>query len=484
MEKIKRKFTKLNSGTNGPLKLEFVVGILIVVFSTIMFCFMKDFKLTVTQSIDFLDCLFHGKVFRYYSEVNSLALSGYYGIDWPSTLLAGANYSIINYASIGLICLPVYALAHIFNFSVPFLVYEFCIKIGYALIVVYMTKIVYDIAQVITGKNEKAKWVALCFLTSPIMLFSSVMISHLDIFSVLFMLLGLRSIMEKKQKSTLVFFMLAAAYKPFVLLCIIPILFYKEKRIIYLVRNLFVVLLGILAQNVVYHFDPGYAECQKFMSETYDFIGRFFGTGFIFNRNCYESISSLFIVSFIVICIFAYILKNDKDIYVFFLPFLVMVMFILFVKWHPNWMVLMVPFLAILFCYVKNVRVSCILETVFALFFIIVSGLGWPANYDIEIINGGIVPQLLKLTANGNYDIRTYLTRKLPTIPLDIYGSVLWAVTLGMALVFCYELVSRVRSKQMKDFSSVAEWERCAVWVRVLPALAYMAYAIFTCIKK
>ncbi len=479
MQKIKKYFNDFNHVTAGPYRAEYIVGALIVIAAAFMFCFTKDFKLTVTQSLDFNDCLFHGKLFRYYSEINELALSGHYSKAWPQTLLAGANYSIINYATVGLICLPVYIFDRLFDLSVSFLVYEAIVKAAFAAIMIYMSKIVFDIGKILKSDEKDAGWTALCFLTSPVFLFASIIISHLDIFSILFLLLGIKYMAKGNHWLELLFFMLAASYKPFVLLGIIPILLLREKRILYLIRDAVVVMFGILLQSVVYGFDPGYQETQKFMSETYGFIGRFFGVGFAFKRNCYDSTVSYFIVAFVLICTAAYMIRKVRWELVFALPFMVMGAFVMFVQWHPNWMVLVVPFSALMLLYTCNIRITCIFECLFSLLIIVVTALGWLHNYDVRMLNGGVIPKLLGLEINKNYMIHKVLLRKFPDIPIDIYSSLLCGVVLGMIGVFAFDCYKRRNMCEAAE--KMRKWERYAVWCRVLPAVGFMAYSLLIC---
>lgn len=479
VQKIRKWFNEFNRAANGPSRAEYAAGFIILAAAAFMFCFTKDFKLTVTQSLDFNDCLFHGKVFQFYSEINKLALSGHYSKAWPQSLLAGANYSVINYATVGIFCLPVYVFDRLFHLSVPFLVYEALVKAMFVAMMVYMVKIVMDICRVLKPEGHDAKWTALCFLTSPVFLFASVIISHLDIFSILFLLLGIRSMVRGSHWMELLFFMLAATYKPFILLGIIPILFLREKRILYLARDAVVVLSGILLQNIVYRFDPGYGETQKFMSDTYDFIGRFFGVGFAYDRNCYHGTVSYFVISFVLVCVVAYMIKKVKWEYVFALPFMVMGAFVLFVQWHPNWMVLVVPFSILMLVYTKNLRITCILECLFSLLVIVLTALGWLHHYDIRMIEGGVISKLLHLEINNRYMIHRVLTRKFPDIPVDIYSSLLSAVVLGMMFVFAVDCI-RARSGR-QNAGSEGKWERCAVWCRVLPVAGFMAYALLAC---
>lgn len=480
VQRIKRGFNEFNDAVNGPSKAEYIIAFLVLAAAAFMFCFTKDFKLTVTQSLDFNDCLFHGKVFHYYSEVADLALSGHYSKAWPQTLLAGANYSIINYASVGLICLPVYIFDRLFDLSVSFLVYETLVKAAFVAMMVYMTKIIYDICRLLKPDKKDAKWVSFCFLTSPVFLFASIIISHLDIFSILFLLLGIKYMAKEKHWLELLFFMLAVAYKPFILLGIIPILLLKEKRILYLIRNAVAVLFGIILQNIVYHFDEGYVMTQDFMSQTYGFIGRFFGVGFAYKRNCYDGTVSYFVMAFVVICIAAYMIRNVKWEYVFAFPFLVMGTFVMFVQWHPNWMILVVPFLTLMLLYTHNIRLTCILDCLFSLFVILLTALGWLHNYDVRMLNGGVISKLLHLEINKNYMIHKVLLRKFPDIPIDIYSSLLCGVVAGLILLFVIDCVKVRRGRS--DADKVRKWERCAVWCRVLPAVGFMAYALLTCI--
>jgi hypothetical protein len=215
------------------------------------------------------------------------------------------------------------------------------------------------------------------------------------------------------------------------------------------------------------------------MSDTYGFVGRFFGVGFAYKRNCYDSTVSYFVLTFIVVCVAAYMVRNVKWEYIFAFPFAVMGAFVMFVQWHPNWMVLLVPFLTLMLLYTHNIRLTCILETVFSLFVILLTALGWLYNYDIRMINGGVISKLLHLEINKKYQIHTVLTKKFPDIPIDIYASVLCAAVAALVLVFAVDTIKYRSEKQ--DAEKVRKWERCAVWCRVLPTVGFMMYALLAC---
>lgn len=480
MRELSKRLRNWNNADEGVKKYEIVIGVIILLVAAFFFCFMKDFKLTMQQSLLFDTTLIHGKVHKFYSIVNSQALKGAFPDPWPASLLSGANYPIINYATLGLICFPLYAIDKFFKLSLSIYAYEAIIKILYVAMTIYMSKLVYDICGLIGCEKTRKGWVAFSFLTSPVLLFSAVVITHLDIFSIFFLLLGIRSLLKKNHRNELIFFALAAAYKPYVLIGIIPIVLLKEKRIMYLLRDFIVVLVGIILQNGIYHFDPGYARVQNFMSKTYGFIDRFFSTGFYYEKNCYHDEASLFVISFIVVCVAAYMLKKVKPIHLFAFPLVTWCAFVLFVGWHPNWIINIVPFMILVLACTHEVKLYCILETIFAFAFYAVTFIGWEANYDNGMIGGGIFSKLMGLEVNENYRLFTILREKLDSIPTAIYGSVLCGITasyIGLVVYDCY----RERKGKLVCQNKI-EWDRGAIWVRVLPFVLFVVYSFVSCL--
>lgn len=474
---MREKLKKWYNGCGGPKKYELVLAGILLFISAYFFCFRHDFYLTLNQSLTFDACLLNGKLMRFYTIVNHQALTGTFSPEWPSTLLASANYSIINYATFGIVCLPFYLLGKIAGITIPFLLYEAVIKTLYVVLDIYMAKIVYDICRLMKLDETASRWITFLFITSPILLFSSTMITHLDIFCVLFFLLGMRSLLKEKRKHMLIFFMLAAAYKPFIVLSIIPIILLKEKRFLYIIRDLIIMMLGILVQSGVYRFDPGYERSQKFMSKTYDFIGRFFACGFDYTRNFYKENVSIFIISFCLICLAAYMIKKKNQYYLFAFPLLVWGTFILFVQWHPNWLLLIVPFLVFAVAFTGYRKVMLLLQGFLAGFIILVSSVGWQGNYDNNIINGGVISQLFGMTSEPKYEIANILTNQLGSIPLAIYGSVLSAVMVCIMQVVVMDCLK----PDVKNKDTI-EWERGLIWFSICPIIAFILYSILACI--
>lgn len=474
---MSEKIKKWYDGSQGPKRYEIIGAFIILFISTYFFCFKHDFYLTMSQSLTFDSCLLNGKIMRFYSIVNHQALTGEFSPEWPNTLLSSANYTIINYASFGIVCLPIYIVSKVAHIAVPFIVYQFVIKTLYLVLDLYMAKVVKDICELMEFDKVKTNWVVLLFVTSPILLFSSTMITHLDIFSVVFFLLGLRSMLKGHRRNELIFFAIASAYKPFIILSIIPIVLLKEKRILFIARDLVVMVLGILIQSGAYQFDPGYARSQKFMSETYDFMGRFFASGYSFERNTYQQEASYFVIAFCVICLVAYFIKKENYYYYFAFPLAIWESFVMFVKWHPNWLLLMVPFMVFVVAFTNHRKIMLLLQTAMTVLVFLISAIGWQGSYDNNIANGGILAQIMKWNAHEKYQIANILHGKLASIPEAIYGSLLSAVMLCMMTVTVLDFV-----KPKLKSSDSCEWERGVIWVSISPIIGFILYSIGTCI--
>ena len=159
MEKLRKRLNAWNDGKGGPRKGDWMAALAIVAILTLFFCFLKDFKLTVTQSLTFDSCLFNGRLKDFYTIVNKQALSGYYDAVWGKNLSACANYSIINYATLGVLCLPIYVIEKLAHITIPFVVYELELKLLFAVAVLYLTKVLADICTAVSMKEETKKWV-------------------------------------------------------------------------------------------------------------------------------------------------------------------------------------------------------------------------------------------------------------------------------------------------------------------------------------
>lgn len=478
-QQLLSRIKQTNSCSIGPRRIDYIAISIIAFISVFGFSFSHDASLTIKQSLIFLDCLFNGDAFHFYSKINTMALSGNVFEGWPNTLVAGANYSIINYFVIGVWCLPLYILDHIIAITVPLFVYEFYVKILFVILYFFIFKVLNHICTMIGLSDANRKWTVFLFLSSPIMLFSSLMITHFDIFSLFMMTLALREYIKQNEKRFLVYSLFAIWFKPFILLAVIPLILLREKRILFIIRNVLISCSGMVLTTLIYKItDPGYSTVQKYMSETYFFMDRFFSTGFTFERNSYKGTSSYFVISFILICVISYYMKKDdkRQLFMTFaLPFTSFCAFLSFVMWHPNWAVLMVPFGIFMVAMCNSTKLYLLIETVFYMFFILLSTIGWEGGYDQSMINNGIFGKLFGPSQNSQ-TIAGIL--RSVNIPISFYSSVFMGAIFSLVLII---VITAYHSDS--DKMIMPEYERGLIWMRSLPILGFIGISFVYLLK-
>ncbi len=470
----------------GPAVRDWCLLGLVLLPVFLFFCFYHDFSLTMRQSLVFNDCFFRGEAHRFYSVVNDMAENGAFA-GWPDTLQAGANYSALNYMTLGFVNLPLYAADRLFSLNLPLLPYQFVVKALYLILLLAMVRIMQDIARRLGYPEEKAKWIGFLFASSSLFIFLSLIIMHLDIFPLFFALLGIRALLAGNVRRELIYFSVAVLYKPYILLGILPILLLQEKRLLYLLRNGILVMAGTLLQAGIYHFDPGYGEVKAFMEDLYGFVDRFFASGYGYSLNLQEGTAGFFIIGFVVVCVAAYAVrtpeapapsgeeenagygeKDRRNLY-FILPMLVFGLFMLFVSWHPNWLLLAVPFFTMALAGARRFRTACLLDTCISLFVILLAGLGWPRAYDQNMAEGGFLSKVFQMKNQGG-SISGIL--KGIGINPDLYMSLFAGVVTAAMLFVLWEYKNRNRKEAPE------EWLGGYIWLRTAPVGIFIVFSL------
>ncbi|MCR4896594.1 MAG: hypothetical protein K5891_07475, partial [Lachnospiraceae bacterium] len=319
--------------------------------------------------------------------------------------------------------------------------------------------------------------VGVYFLLSPILLFSSAMISHLDLFSVVLLLLGIRALFRKKYPLAILFFACACAFKPFVLLSIAPILLLREKRIHILLLSFAGVVAGVLPQALLYGRDPGYREMKAFFSEKFFFMQRFFAAGVPFERNFFAGTGSYFVILFFVICLMAYLDNGKHAAKYFAFPCYVWLSFFAFVQWHPNWILHLAPFLVLLLPYMGDLMVWSILQTAFSGAYMLISTIAWAGYYDVTMVNYGLLEGVLPHPIEENSPLlpANMLSGLLPGMPIT---DILASVGLGVAAVLALYIYHETKAAPVRRRQESAALTAGYVLIYVLPIVAFAGYAV------
>jgi len=251
--------------------------------------------------------------------------------------------------------------------------------------------IIFKISKIIGMGNQKSKLCAYVFLTTPIAFFSQFIFTQYDIFTLIFMLLGVYFYLKKDMWKFVVFFGIATTFKYFAFLFFIPLLLLREKRyskiFLYCAGFLLPLALVILPYVGYNAFSVGPASFNPT-----SFI---FATGFNIKG---PTNFSLVIVGFVFCSAWSFftnpIDKDDEVKWIFFFTTIVVFLCFGLSFWHPQWLLLSVPFLVFGTFINKKPSVFLILDIVLMFFFVVFTINIWPGHLDHELLIRGLLHQI------------------------------------------------------------------------------------------
>lgn len=336
-------------------------------FATMVFA---DLCVTYEHGVLLCDSIFTGKFFDFYDH----ACTGVYNNP--------AVYDIGIYLIWAIWALPVYILTrfwHVAPAETPIL-----ILYGKGLVVIFhflTLAVVMKIADVMKLDAKKKAMLMFAYISSLCMIVSSIGNGQFDIIPTFFIVLGVYYYIKNDYKKFLIVMTFAISFKIFAVFIAIPLVLYKEKRILYIIRDGIVLLLAsAFFKALFWGKQRDYYNIEYFHSPdqyTNGWLYRMFkirfpgGIGEI----------SLFILFFVLICGCAYFLRKreEKEIETVLLyAFLAYLNFFLFIAAHPQWIVLFIPFLYLFALARKeHYRLNMILATLIDVMFFICLSYQW-----------------------------------------------------------------------------------------------------------
>lgn len=321
--------------------------------------------------------------------------------EFNATCLNGNNYMISTYIVYAIWNLPL-ALTGLMGPSslIQTMGTMFWFKTLPVVVFLLSGKLIYSIFKPFEEEFQiKAKWVAYLFLLTPTAFYGLFMFSQYDVFTVFFMLLGLKFLLKRDDRNLVLFslvFGFATTFKYHAALFFFPILLYSEKRIRVLIKNVLFFLLPIVLVNLPYihssFFDSGVGE--------FGALNYFFAAGV--DYFIASTTSRIYLVPLIwaVICAFAYLQKKPKDIieyvkYVSYYSGFVVWLAFGVVFWHPQWVTIATPFLVIAIVCEKKKDVLCFVDLIFAVAFLNFVECGWP-GLTFSFYNHGVLKDFVK----------------------------------------------------------------------------------------
>jgi hypothetical protein len=301
-----------------------------------------------------------------------------------------------------------------------FLVFALCVVVFHRL-----AKIFFE------GQKEKVDLTSLAFATSPLAFFAVGIFNQYDVFGVLFTLLGLVALTQKRWVRFSFFLGVAISFKFFAALVALPLVLYFiprwRQRFASLVSMGFVPLLFALPYVASPAFQQGvFRVASGKISDSTDSVG-------------------LIVSALLYVSVLLWALMSDKSS---FLPYKAMVLIglasygLLFnsVVWHPQWLIIVTPFLALAIGFIRHVKIFILMEALAFLAFVWFVVNFWPGNVDGAMVTNGPLSFLFEAPL---FSLSTFYPQSGMTIALTGFNAFLIAAPIY--LYFSGETASKTR---------------------------------------
>lgn len=362
--------------------------------------------------------------------------------------------------------LPVNLLYHLFKFDfnspMAILWYKLIIPIFLLLCMREMS----NIARIMQVQKKHIMWMHFLFITSVLVTLPVFHIAQTDVLYLFFMLRGFRALLQNDTKKFLVYYAISGSFKMISLFVFIPLVLMKEKRILFIIRNMICGCIIVPLQHVWYRviqalngaffykdLSTQYTQhtqqaetVVESVEETQETITGFYSH--FYNKILYFEfpavrkgyVASLLVFLFVLLCIWCYMQKTEdthewrlKCIY---FSTASLLLFFVMSSPSPYWIVILYPFLFLLiYANNKRLRINLLLEKAFTMtmFIVYVMNTFWvyggAKSFDwLFLTKWGIVPTGHEL--QGGPNIAGYLEK----IYVDKFMPVITAVCLACAI--------------------------------------------------
>lgn len=338
--------------------------------------------------------------------------------------------------------------------------YKFCIVLFWGLCIREM----WHMAKTLDIKEKQIQWMMFLFVTSILVVLPVFHIAQTDSMYLLFMLMGVHSLLKGDTKKFLLCFTISISFKMISLFAFIPLILLSEKRIFYVLRNFLLGCIVIPFQQIWYRivallnkmlFSERGAEAiidaVPSVEAGAQSRGRFYSKivqkalYFEFPAVAKEYTASLFIFLFALLCIWCYMQKKEekkewqqKCIYAVMMSLAVL---FLMITPAPYWVLILYPFLFLLiYISPERLRFNFILETGFSLcmFLVFVMRAYWvyggAQSFDLLFLTKwGIMPSGHEYMGGPN--VAGYLQKVGVVEMMPIVTAICLACIIGIAWI-------------------------------------------------
>lgn len=455
--------------SDKPLLMEWVIVALVSGIMLISFFYIDTRSLTV-WSVNLLDAVTDGRVKDFYL----ICYINEYGAS--SEICFGPFYQLIPWAIWNI---PIWLIQKCFRIAI---VSNGWMMLWSKLFLVVAEGVVllfsYKITMLLTQDRLKSWWVV--FLTSsfPFLLIGVYYSGQTDILILAYASIAIYELLKKNNKLFLLFATIAISSKPFFAFPFIILILFTEKNVIRILGKLVIAFIPTVIFNLLYANAPMYKEAGELTAsgDNLDMLTRT-----TFGRVLYTD-GSWFFLLFVILCVFAYIKKEDDRIkknkliiYFTVAPILLLLGFTTIQHYRP---IYLAPFLFILFAINDSwYRINIILKSFYSVTTIFPMCC-WTTNmFNRKSIENTLITHLFTLKIDGKYDsFKELVTTVIDNV--DIYHKISASVSVACIVVM---LIINCPYFRVKPDVPSNKCERWILWIDLLVMLAilYVGFRIF-----
>lgn len=339
--------------------------------------------------------------------------------------------------------MPIFILSEFGVVSTTSIIARLWYKLFMLIFLILSTRELGILASKIWNFSEKRKlWLKLFFLSSLLVLLPAVHVAQIDIVYLYFVLKGITYYLDDEHFRFLICFMIAIPGKYLPLFIFLPLVFLREKRYLYIIRDLgagcALWVVDRAMRSVGYRVESSLGVDMMAEIPQNDTMQRCFEALLRSDISVFGEPVSLVVCVFLVFCLWCFLQKSEDRkklaIWVSYIGF--SILFALGFS-TPYWIIVLIPFeMLLIFGNSSRFHVLFPLETFFSLAYVYVFALriSWIfGSYDtFDFL-------LIKLIPGYENGIHGFIADFLKIRGLDIYGGVavamLVACILGIAVI-------------------------------------------------
>lgn len=399
------------------------------VFSSHMY---QDFWETMRHGLTVWDALFDGKILDFYAYCGGNSGGIYCGSDTLGTYM-DARYDFTIYIIFAIWNFPLWLIEHFTGSNIQNSFFAMLYAKSMLLAAVAITcRLIIMITARITDGTQNTSGLVLSYLSSCLLLASTLIIGQYDILSLIFVLAGVYFYLNNNEKGFIICFIIANSMKYFALLYMLPLLCLRDKNPLKIIGKLALGMSLSVFWKILFSFG------------TYGSSVMSNNNGLIEILTDYQIFSgvSIFWVSYIALVLYCYKKGGGSSGLqyrrVIFAGFATFALLYTSTPAYPYWAVFMVPFLTIMIHTSGRLYgINTFLTVLFEACLLIKHYIWYPWCYSRVTYGNMLLYKLCPNKAVGAPDIGRYLTYwfdKFPTLHIPVMLSTVFTA-IGYAMI-------------------------------------------------